>query len=186
MALPGQMYTNMLNPEKGWPSQSALDYTAKISANMLYDMRAGQVASLNSAGQLEAGCAAWRMPLFIFQGINDLDVNNANNGEWYPISPTGKVMCLVGKGAYELWTTEYDTVQTYLPNQPLRAPTGTAANQETVSGKLTNQGVIAISSNNTTFTAVVGIVSQGVKKNAYGKNVLCFWPVWYPGNHSET
>lgn len=184
--LPGQMFDHMLNADKGWPSQTALDFTANISANVLYALQPGQVCHLNSSLQLEPGVANWQMPMFIIQGANDLDVNNANNGQWYPISPRGGVACLVGKGPYELWTTEFDTTQTYTPNQPLRAPTGLAANQAGISGTLTNQGVIAIATSSTTYTAICGLVSKGVVTNAYGKQVLCFWPVWYPGNPSET
>jgi hypothetical protein len=188
MSLPGQMFDHMLNAEKGWPSQTALDFSAKISANVLYDLRPGQVCHLNSSGELEPGVVAWQMGLFIFQGTNDLDVNNANNGQWYPISPSGRVMALVAKGPFELWTTEFAD-QTYVRNQPLRAPTGNTSGDEDISGVLTNQSVVAIgngSSNSASFTAVCGIVSQGVKTNAYGKSVLCFWPVWYPGNSAET
>ena len=191
MALPGQMYTNMLNAEKGWPSQTALDFTAKISANVLYDLRAGQCCHLNSSGELEPGVVRWQMPLFIFQGKNSFDVNNSNNGQWYPISPTGRVMALVATGALELWTTEFDTAQTYNRNDPLRSPTGNAATNEvtTPSGWLTNQSVLTvvdtIANGANKYTAIVGIVSQGVKTNAYKVSVLCFWPVYHPGHPSE-
>lgn len=189
MPVPGQMYDHMLNPEKGWPSQAALDFSAKISANVLYDLRAGQVCHLNSSGELEPGVVAWQMGLFIFQGAAELDVDNSynsSNGYW-PISPSGKVMCLVAKGPFELWTTEYDTAQTYLRNQPLRAPTGNSAGAENTSGKLTNQSVVAVAgATPASATAVCGIVSKGVSTNAYGKTVLSFWPVWYPGNASES
>lgn len=191
MSLPGQMYDNALNPSKGWPSQSALDHTAKISANVLYDLKPGQVCHLNASGQLEPGVIKHQMGLFIFQGKNDLDVNNERNDEWTPVSPTGKVACFVATGAFELETTEFDSSLSYAYNDPLRAPTGNAADGYTVakSGKLTNASVTLASqtdSPQTSSTAVCGIVSRGVFKNNYGKNVLAFWPVWYPGRSTES
>ncbi len=188
---PGQMFDNSLNPSKGWPSQSALDHTAKISANVLYDLKAGQVCHLNSSGQLEPGVIKHQMGLFIFQGANDLDVNNSSGSEWTPVSPSGNVACFVAKGAFELETTEFDTAQTYAINDPLRAPTGNAADGYTSakSGKLTNQSVVLASQTNTpqtSSTAVCGIVSRGKFTNNYKKSVLAFWPVWYPGSSAET
>ena len=72
-------------------------------------------------------------------------------------------------------------------NEPLRSPTGLTALDEDVSGILTNQDVTAVASATPEdATAVCGIVSQGETTNAYGKAVLCFWPVWYPGAADET
>jgi hypothetical protein len=103
-------------------------------------------------------------------------------------------MALVAKGAYELFTTEFDTTQSYAPNQPLRAPVGNTT--AGTGGLLTNQGVVdigtfvaAYSASSTTtnyYTNVCGIVSSGTSQNAYGVLVLNFWPVWYPGHPSES
>ncbi len=189
MSLPGQMYDHMLNASKGWPSQTALDYTAKISANVLYDLRAGQICSLNSAGELEPGCRRWSMALFLLQGANDLDVV-ATTGDWYPISPGGNVACLVATGGFELWTTEFDSTQTYVPGEPLRSPVGNSSGAELTSGILTNQSVLAISatiaSSGDKYTNICGIVSKGKFTNAYGKSCLGFWPVYYPGHPTES
>ena len=183
--VPGQMFQNLLNPAKGWPSPVALDFRAKASPNVLYNMVAGQATHLNTAGQLEPGVTGNQMGLFIFQGVNELDVNNAvSPGQWIPINPSGNIMCLVAKGPYELETTEFDAAQTYAYNQPLRAPAGNAAVNYPGSGQLTNQGVVMASqiANPTPSTAVCGIVSRGTFRNSYGIPALAFWPVWYPGN----
>lgn len=189
MSVPEQMYTHMLNAEKGWPSQTALDFSAKISANVDFDMPAGRCCHLNSSGELEPGVVRWQMPLFIFQGANSFDVNPSGGGQWWPATPTGKVMALVATGGYELWTTEYDTDLTYNRNDPLRAPTGNTAGDEDTAGVLTNDDVLTvvdtIASASDKYTAIVGIVSQGVKTNAYGVSVLCFWPVYHPGHPTE-
>ena len=192
--LPGQMFQNMLNPAKGWPSQNALDFTAKVSGNVLYTLVAGQVAHLNPSGQLEPGVVNNQMGLFIFQGASDFDVDTrqgppTSNPSWTPISPRGGIMCLVAKGPYELETTEFDATQTYTINQPLRAPSGNGATAYPGSGQLTNQGVtLASQSSNpsTGATAICGIVSRGAFINSYGVKVLSFWPVWYPGKSTET
>ena len=179
MSLPGQMFDHMLNPVKGWPHQAALDFQAKISANVLYDMRAGQCAHINASGELEPGAQLLQMPLFMFQGANDFDVNNQRNDQWTPISPSGRIMCLPGKGAYELETTEFDSTQSYLPNDHLVAPVGNTSGDEFTSGVLTNAspgGLYVAGMKNR-----VGVVSRGKFTNAYGKQVVAFWPIYLPG-----
>lgn len=178
MSLPGQMFDHMLNPVKGWPDMAALDFSARISANVLYDMRAGQVAHLNLAGELEPGVQCLQMGLFMFQGANDFDVNNERNDQWTPVSPSGRIMCLVAKGGYELETTEFDTTQAYNPNDTLNAPIGNSSGSEFISGVLTSAAPGALF---TTNLAIVGVVSRGMFTNAYGKQVVAFWPVWFPG-----
>jgi len=177
MSLPGQMFDNMLNPAKGWPHPAALDFRAKAATAVV--IKPGMCCSLDASGNLILGVVRHRMGLFAFQGTEDLDVNNEGNDQWRPISPTGQIMCLVAKGPYELETTEFDTVQTYARNDPVRAHTD---------GKLTNQTVVLFSQTdnpNTASTAVVGIVSRGKFTNAYGKSVLAIWPVWAPGRAAE-
>lgn len=177
MALPSQMFERKLNPTKGWPSQSALDFRAKAaSAVTVYP---GMCCSLNSSGELILGVVRHRMGLFAFQGTDSLDVNNEGNNHWRPINPSGYIMCLVATGGYELETTEFDTAQTYARNDPVRAHTD---------GKLTNQSVTLFSqtdSPQTSSTAVVGIVSRGKFTNSDGVSVLAFWPIWAPGRAAE-
>lgn len=193
-----------LNPSKGWPSNSALDSSYKISDNVDYDMRPGQCGHLNSVGEIEPGCVAWQMPLFLFGGAASLDVMNTPGTNWWPISPGGRVACFPGKAPLELWTTEFDD-QTYACNDPLRSPTGLTSGDEFVSGMLTNQGVKTvvdtIASSSDKWTAIVGIacipsnpaVSQGsaavtspVYTNCDGVDCLAFWPVHYPGHPTQT
>lgn len=183
MSLPGQMFDHRLNVAKGWPHQAALDFTAKISANVLYDLRAGQVTHLNSVGELEPGVKLLQMALFIFQGANDLDVNNQRNDQWTPVSPTGRVACFVAKGGFELETTEYLTALSYARNDHLWAPTGNTSGDEFVSGVLTNAspGTLYHASN---MQARIGVVSRGVFKNSYGKSVIAFWPIYLPGTQT--
>jgi hypothetical protein len=175
--VPGQMFTHTLNPVKGWPNPAALDYRAKVSANVLYDMFAGQACHLNSAGQYEPGVIGQQMGMFIFQGVNELDVNNAQSpGQWIPLNPSGNVMSIVAKSPVELETTEFDATQTYTPNQPLRAPTGNGSSAyASGSGQLTNQSWVFGTN------AYCGLVTgRGVFKNSYQQSVISFWPVYQP------
>jgi hypothetical protein len=140
----------------------------------------------------EMGANVNMMPLFLWPSWGDFDVNNpgvpagtALGGTtttlpaWIPIQPSGNLVALVAKGPYELETTEFDTAQTYAPNDLLRAVT---SNTDVNAGKLTNQNAaggaaFVTSSKLTVYTdSVVGRVSRGAYTNALGKSVLAFWP----------
>ena len=182
--VPSAMYLNTLNPLKGWPSPTAVDFTGKISANVtVKPVNAGRVVHvssiLNNVPQLELGCVGPQMAIFLFQSSLDFDVTNPGvTGDYtYGISPKGISSGLVACGAYELETTEFDQTRQYLPNQPLRSP---ASNTDAVNGGiLTNQG-IGVNASATYANAICGVVSRGVYKNAYGQQALAFWPVYLP------
>src|SRR5687768_10962945 len=118
-----QMTDHMLNPERGYPpGTSLLTFDAKISALVLFTMPPGRCGHLNDSGEIEPGVVREQMPLFGFQGAADLDVSDPAAGsgagaDWWTMSPSGNVTWFVGKGPFELGTTEFDTAQTYLPNQ---------------------------------------------------------------------
>jgi hypothetical protein len=173
------MFDHMLNPAKGWPHMAALDFQARQSANVLYRVRAGQVGHINLAGELEPGVQLTQMGLFLFQGADDLDVNNQGNDQWIPISPSGRIMCLVAGGDYELESTEFITSLVFQPNNLLRSPIGNAAASEFLSGMLRNDALGTLYAAD--MEAIVGVVSRGVFNNAYGRRVLAFWPRWLPG-----
>lgn len=186
-----QVYTNMANVIKG-PSQiHRLTFSAKISANVLYDLPWGRMVHINDSGEIEPGVVRWQMGMMLMRGALSLDVNNAGgyNYEFQPVTPSGSTTCIVCSGGFEMWTTEYDTLQSYTPNQPLRAPIGNAANQSAVSGVLTNQTVYAISdfiaNGANKYTAICGLVSKAPYTTALGQSVLPFWTVWYPGHPTE-
>jgi hypothetical protein len=174
--LPTQNYTYLLDPKKGWPTPSPLDYSIGIDPLVLYSPVAGQVGHQDSTSNLwQPGVTGQQMGLFAFQGACDNDVSSAGNSIWQPIQPRGIVNFLVAKGPYQFQTTAFDTTQTYLAGQLLRAPVGLAANQAGISGYLTNQGVTLFT------TACCGLVAAGVQTNAYGDTVLDFWPIYCPG-----
>lgn len=184
-----QMFAHTLDAVKGWFHMAALDFTAKLSDNVTITAYAGRCVHLNNDGEFEMGVTGSQMPIFLLQNSTDSDVansgdSNGNGGAlWYPIGPDGNLTGLVAKGAYELETTEFDTAQTYNPNDYLKAD-NTAA---TTKGKLTNQGITTLEnstslSGSTNPTAVVGVVSRAKRKRQSDRNyVLSFWPVYKPG-----
>jgi hypothetical protein len=146
----------------------------------------------------EMGANLNKMACFLWVGNDGYDVTNPGvpagtilggtpsiPPAWIPIRPTGKLMALVAIGGYELETTEFDTAQTYTPNQLLRAVT---SNTDANGGKLTNQDAsggqaFATSAPLTRYTdSTVGVVSRGNYINKNGKRCLAFWPVYLPGS----
>lgn len=186
MATPRQMFDHTLDAIKGWFHMAALDYTAKLSSDVtVTTVYAGRCVHLNATGEFELGCTGSQMPIFILQNSDDNDVSNTGGTTWYPIGPTGVITGLVAKGSYELETTEFDTARTYAPNDFLRCKS--SSNSSTDGGLLTNNGVVTLEnssalSSSTNPTAVVGVVSRGVRKRQSDRNnVLAFWPTYKPG-----
>jgi hypothetical protein len=177
-----QMFDHTLDAVKGWFHMAALDFTSKISADETDSayVYAGRVVHLDNDGEFRLGCTGSHMPIFLLQNGTDSDVANAGGGVWYPISPEGNITGLVAKGAYELETTEFDSTQTYYPNDYLRCGTTGAAN-----GRLTNEGVRTLVNAGSNPTAIVGVVSRAPRKRQTDRStVLAFWPVYHPGKTS--
>lgn len=146
----------------------------------------------------EMGANLKMMPCFLWTASDGYTVSNpgvpagvalggttTNVPGWVAAFPAGRVVALVGKGDFELETTEFDTNQTYLPNQLLRAVT---SNTDANAGKLTNQDAsggqaFATSAVLTTYTdSAVGVVSRGKYTNKWGVSCLAFWPIYLPGS----
>jgi hypothetical protein len=120
------------------------------------------------------------MPIFLLQNSDDNDVSNSGGTRWYPIGPAGNITGLVAKGAYELETTEFDSANTYAPNEYLRCKS--SSNSSTDGGLLTNASVSVLEDGGSNPTAIVGVVSRGVRKRQSDRNnVLAFWPIYKPG-----
>lgn len=107
------------------------------------------------------------------------------SGSTMPINLVG----LVGIGAYELETTQFDTAQTYAAGQPLRAVT---SNTNANAGKLTNQGATSAAFTSATaflagdptasaWDTIVGFVSRESYTNANRRSALAFWSHFIPG-----
>jgi len=181
MATTRQMFDHTLDAIKGWFHMAALDFTAKLSSNVTVDVvYAGRCVHLNSSGEFELGCTGSQMPIFLLQNSDDNDVANSGGTRWYPIGPAGNITGLVAKGAYELETTEFDSALTYAPNEYLRCKS--SSNSSTDGGLLTNASVSVLEDGGSNPTAIVGVVSRGVRKRQSDRNnVLAFWPIYKPG-----
>ena len=180
MAAPRQMTANTLNALKGWPSQSAVDYSTKLDSNVTVDpVLAGSVVHVDpTSGNYKLGAAADSMPLFLFQNSDDPDVANdggdaaqgGDKGVWVPVSPSGNVMALVATGAYELVSTAYVAASTYTINLPLTSDdTVGNANVGKLDATVWGGG-----------KTVCGVISRGVVDNGYGHNGVAFWPYFLP------
>lgn len=176
-----QMFDHSLDALKGWPAPNALDFVAKLAASVTIDpFPAGRCVHYTADG-FKTGVILLEMPIFTLQGSADFDVANPGGNNWTAIAPVGYISGLVATGGYELETTEFDTTQTYVANEHLKAvDADTVATAGTGGGNLTNQslGTLYHASN---MEARVGVVSRGKRTNAYGKSVLAFWPIYLPG-----
>lgn len=185
MVAPSLMFEHGLDIAKGWFEPAALDFAAKLSANVTIDpVPRGRVAHVNTAGEFEMGVGETDMAIFLLQASDDFDVDNpgttpAGNFMHQSIGPTGVMSGLVANGAYEIESTEFDTAQTYLANELLTAAADNA--DAAVGGVLTNQGTGSDSSVEQFVDPVCGVVSRGSFTNAHGVTVLAFWPEWLPG-----
>jgi len=186
MARYDQMYFHALDFLKGWPNEYALDFSARFSADMeKTDMSGGCVAHLDADGEFMPGAKGTQVPIFMINGPNDLDVDNDGGDEWTAIAPRGEASGLVGIDAFELETTEFETSQTYAPNDILHSPTEDQVTNgsENDAGKLykrkgwTGGGNGALTLNT---DSVCGIVSRGKRTNAHGRTVLAFWTFFHP------
>ena len=176
-----QMFDHTLDAVKGWFHMAALDFTAKLSDTETVTAYAGRVVHLDDDGEFVLGCTGSQMPIVLLQNEGDSDVSNAGGTTWYPIGPDGNMTGLVGKGAYELETTEYDSSSAtdYVPNQLLKA-INTDGNAD--KGKLTNESISTLENGGSNPTAIVGVVSRAPRKRQSDRSlVLSFWPVYKPG-----
>lgn len=164
---PAQMFDHELNALKGWPSPYALDKRAQPD-DQETGILAGMCVYLDpTSKKAKRGCVNGYMPLFVFQGQNEFDVN----GDVGNII-SGYFNTLVATGAYELETTEFVTPDTYQLNDAL-----------TVENAGINQGKLKKATNPWTggTEMIVGIVSvDGNTTNSNGINTIKFWPVYMP------
>ena len=184
MAAPRSILAHVLNPLKGWPSQSALDFSAKMSSTALAaadPVFAGRCGYLDANGEYALGCpdavgsGKIHMPIFFFSNSDDPDVQNdggvsgtaLDDPEGWAGVLRGNTLGLVATGGYELETTEFNTGQSYAPGDALQAATA-------------DDGVLK---KGTPYTdPIVGIVSRGVKYLGQlpNRQTLAFWPIVLP------
>jgi hypothetical protein len=181
------MFEHGIDVAKGWFEPAALDFSTKLSANVTFEVPAGRVVHVNSAGEFEMGVADTDMGVVLHQDSEAFDVKNegttpAGNFMHQAIAPTGVMSGLVCNGAYEIECTEFDDGQTYLPNELLTA--GNSNSVLATGGVLTNAGSGAGGDVEQYSDPVCGVVSRGRFVNAHGIPVLAFWPEWLPAAYT--
>ena len=188
MAAPSLMFEHGLDVPKGWFQPAALDFTAKLSANVTFDVPSGRTLHVNSAGEFETGVGETDMAIFCLQASDDFDVSNpgttpSGNFMHQSIGPAGNMSGLVAEGAYEIESTEYNAARTYTPNDLLTA--AVANTTLATGGVLTNAGTGALGDVEQFVDPVCGVVSRGAFTNAHGIDVLAFWPTFVPGAYTS-
>lgn len=181
MAIDTQMYEHTFDGVKGWFGEWVVDFQARLSADVSIVAYVGRCVHLNDDGDFEMGAVGYQMPMFLTVGSNYPSAGNSSpSGRWYAVHGA-RLSAVVAVSGLEVETTEFDSDQTYLPNQPLRAIASNS--DQTTGGRLTNAGVVkAESATPASATAIVGIVSRAARKVQGDRNtVLAFWPVFKPG-----
>ena len=159
---PSQNYDHVLNVVSGSDDMHDLQYYAAPATDE--DFVKGSLVYVDSSGNLAAGGAANAMPMWAITGVDDFDANSDVGN----ISG-GVVSCFVATGGYEIFTTEFRSTDTYVPNQLLTADTVTA-------------GYVMAASATYNDTVIVGCVSQGVQTDVYTQSILYFWTMFIPAN----
>ena len=184
MARPRSMLAHTLNPVKGWGANPhAVDFSAKVSPAVTFDIYAGRAMHLHTDGTYRPGAHNTAMTLFAFPNSYDFDVSEnggdpaspGNDEVWIASSPTGKMLALPAKGAYELESTEYDTSvadSLYTPDKTL---TSAASNTDIAVGGLLKPGTPYL-------VPLCGVVSRGIVASGHGgsRKAVAFWPIYSP------
>lgn len=187
-----QMYATQLDPVKGWWDERQLTFIAPSEddgGGGIKSVSAGMVGYLDTNGFFIKGLpdAVNVMPLFARANTADNDVrriegNISGQASSYdgtnPESLFVGLPCLVATGGYELGTTEFLSTSTYTPNVILSSDVngdGAAAGIMAPIGDVGGGGGDSLKER-----MGCGIVSQGVKANKHGINMLYFWacPIW--------
>jgi len=167
--VPAQMYDHTLVPVKGAIAPRRLDFAAAPKTGEV--IVEGMCCSLNAAGEFIKGCPAGTggnrpMPIFMINSQDDFDTNSDKG------NISGGVMSgLVGSGAFEVESTEFDSDDTYAPNDLLQSANGE---------------IILLDESPYQALTAVGVVSTGVSTNRDGKSILTFWTEYIPAGLNET
>lgn len=150
------------------------------------NMVSGRVVSIDSNGDFALGLANTKvMPLFVLRGteVPSVYYPGGKTGtlyDWVPMSgDASNVVALVGSGAFELQSTEFDPDGTYTPNTLLTADANGKLKVATFGTDLV-LGVCSVHEAKQNYMAnwTTGQPARGT--NAQGVEVVTFWTVWHP------
>jgi hypothetical protein len=144
-------------------SNADLSYVATIDDDA-GDFDRGAIGYLTTTGTFTPGYHDTAMPLLVFNAADDRDVNGQIGN-----TITNALHLIPCTGAYEVFTTEYDTEQDYTIGRTLLK-----ASEDSL-------GTITISPTAYNTKAICGVVSAGVCQDNKAKvNVLHFWTYYMP------
>jgi hypothetical protein len=186
------MYEHELDPVKGWWDERQLTYNAPPyeTGGTFQTVLAGQCGHIDAtSGAFRLGLpdsAGVCMPLFARANSADNDVrrvegNISGQASSYdgsnPESLFIGLPLLVATGGYELGTTEFASGTTFAINDILSSDLDNGELDSLTVGGLNEDLADRMG---------CGIVSQGVKANKHGINMLYFWacPVWPAGQET--
>ena len=158
---PNQMYDNECNVLKGWPHMHAVDKSAPIAAGE--NIVAGSVCYLDSNAEFRSGLADNTQGHFAWPNSSDFDVDGDVGNVQKQI-----LMGIPSITGYELWTTSYDSTDTYVPNDYLTAWDSQLGGYSADKKGLVRKG-------NPYEHTLIGQVSNGTSTNDYGKSILTLW-----------
>lgn len=155
------------------------------------------------------GCAGDKKgpPIWLWAGAYDSDISNKGTPSgtatvgsstygppnWVSTMPgrdpanSDQIWGLVGFAGLELETTEFDSTQTYVSGQFLRAVTldndanGGVVTNQNASGGAALATTAAIANSNIHTDTIVGQVGLGSYKNSYDRSVLNLYSCFLPG-----
>ena len=198
-----QMTTNMLDPVRGWWDERQLSRVCPVNS---YDpatsstfVVAGSVGYLNSNNEfVKGGATGNAMPLFARGGTEDNDhqrvIGNMSGQRATATQGTPAqagasttafkevgISCLVGTGAYELGSTEYNgsvTAGNLLMADKTSGKEGKICAYAST-GTPSAYGYAVNATPNTNQVVGIATSSAGVK-NQYGVGMLYFYVNWWP------
>jgi hypothetical protein len=128
------------------------------------------------------GAVSNQIPYLVTRGTLDLDSQGVVDASYHGYAGmTGSQKLITGVchlDSCEVATREFDTAQTYLVNEPLRAVRDDA--NATTAGRITNQGITWGTTN------ICGQVTNGKTINVYGKDVLHMITMYVRGSEAAS
>jgi len=161
-----QMTDHECNVLRGYFEQDALMFVAPLASGE--SAYAGSVMYVDENGYMRKGLPDNTVGMFAWPNSSDFDVR-ADVGN----TQSENMMALPCLGAFELQTTEYDSAQTYAPNDYL-----TAWDSQLDGYVAANKGQVTLGT--PYVNTLVGIVSTGVATNEWGEGMLSLWTYHLP------
>lgn len=171
------IFDHTLDPVSGYDKERGLNFTANMSPNVEFDMPQGRVVHLNPNGEFETGVEGQQMPLFLMPSSTPWGAMPTLSPHWAGVGTYPRTG-LPSSGGLELATTEYDTDNTYAPNDLLTAVVDNV--DANAGGLITNKNAAGTALTapykvGGTTRTIIGIVSKAPEKLKNKNTVLCFW-----------